>query len=327
MPQQVTIMASVSRRSVIVGASAAAVASMTTRQTATGALLGPEPTCLPPDPLPKKPDLALPPLSCDSHYHIFGPVDRFPYAADRTFTPHESPKDSLLQLHKLLGIERGVFVQGSCYGTDHSAVLDALRGLEGRYRAVAQLSPTTPRAELERLTDAGFCGVRLNIVSHLGGNSVDDMRRIIALAIPFGWHIGIHTMHNGLAENFDFISSIAAPVVIDHFGRFDLEDGDNSAGYKALRRLLDRGNVWVKLSGVDRISRQPPFFRDAVNFARKIADHAPERIVWGTDWPHVNHYQIPNDGVLVDLIAEIAPDEKTRRQMLVDNPARLFGFT
>ncbi len=288
--------------------------------------LGPEPTCPPPDLNPKKPDLALPPLACDSHYHIFGPADRFPYAADRTFTPHDAPLAALLKLHRFLGFERGVFVQSSCHGSDHAAVLDALAALKDRYRGVALITPEMPPADVRRLDAAGFCGARLHIVSHLHGYSPADMRKIMALVIPYGWHIAVHTMHNGLAEHFDFVSAIEAPVVIDHIGRFGIEDGENSAGFKALRRLLDRGNVWVKLSGVDRLSKQPPMFRDAVAFARILAEQAPERILWGTDWPHPNHKQMPNDGVLVDLIAEIAPDEKTRRLMLVENPAKLFRF-
>lgn len=289
--------------------------------------LGPEPTCPPPVANPKRPDFKLPPLACDSHYHIFGPTSRFPYAGDRTFTPHEAPLAALLKLHQFLGFERGVFVQSACHGTDHAAVLDALKTLKDRYRAVALLAPDTPPAEIKRLDDAGFCGVRLHLVAHLDGHSPDDMRRIMALVAPYGWHVAVHTMHNGLAEHFDFIAAIEAPVVIDHIGRFDIVDGENSLGFKALRRLVDTGKVWVKLSGVDRLSSQPPMFRDAVAYARILAEQAPERILWGTDWPHPNHKHMPDDGNLVDLIAEIAVKESTRQRMLVDNPARLFGFS
>ncbi|MDC7787238.1 amidohydrolase family protein [Rhodoplanes sp. TEM] len=288
--------------------------------------LGPEPTCAPPVPNPKKPDLALPPKACDAHYHIFGPAHRFPFAADRTFTPHDAPLADLLALHRHLGFERGVFVQSACHGTDHSAVLDALAGLKDRYRGVALLTPSTPPAEVARLHEAGFRGVRLHFVSHLHGQSPDDIRAVIRLVAPFGWHIAVHTMHDGLAEHEAFIRAIDAPVVIDHIGRFDIADGESSRGFQALRRLLDGGRVWVKLSGVDRLSDTPPCFRDAVAVARILAAQAPERILWGTDWPHPNHKHVPDDGVLVDLIAEIAPDETIRRKMLVDNPAALFGF-
>ena len=288
--------------------------------------LGPEPTCPPPDSNPKRSVLALPPLACDSHFHIFGPGDKFAYAAERTFTPPDASKEALIALHRFLGFERGVFIQSAAHGSDHSAVLDALATLDGRYRAVALLEPTTPPAEVARLDAAGFCGARFHLVSHLAVHPADEMKAIMRLVAPHGWHIAVHTMHNGLAEHFDFIRSIEAPVVIDHIGRFDIVDGVDSAGFKALRRLLDTGNAWVKLSGVDRLSKQPPLFRDAVAFARILATQAPERILWGTDWPHPNHNQMPNDGHLVDLIAEIAVDEKTRHRMLVDNPAELFRF-
>ncbi len=154
----------------------------------------------------------------------------------------------------------------------------------------------------------------------------EDMRKVIELVEPHGWHIAIHTGGNGVFELYEFIRSIDAPVVIDHIGRVDVAESRNGKAFATLRRLLDTGNVWVKLSGTDRITKQPYPYADAVPFARDLAEHAPERVVWGTDWPHPNHKAIPNDGELVDLIAEIAPSEKARRLMLVDNPTRLFGF-
>jgi predicted TIM-barrel fold metal-dependent hydrolase len=136
----------------------------------------------------------------------------------------------------------------------------------------------------------------------------------------------MHLGGQGVREHYDFITSVDAAVVIDHIGRVDVAEGLNGAAFSTLRRLLDRGNIWVKLSGTDRITKQNYPYADAVPFARSLAAHAPERVVWGTDWPHPNHSAVPNDGELVDLIAEIAPDAKTRQLMLVDNPTRLFGF-
>ncbi len=290
--------------------------------------LGPEPTCPPPDPAPTRPAHALPPLSCDSHFHIFGPATRFPYAPSRTFTPHDAPKDRLFALHKLLGFERGVFVQSSCHGTDHAAVLDALNDANGRYRGVALLTPETTRDEVARLDAAGFCGVRFHFVPHLGNPpSYDAMRAVMRLVAPYEWHVAVHVRGVDLVEHLDFIRAIDAKVVIDHIARLDVREGTTGKAFQTLRRLLDGGRVWVKLSGTDRVSKEPPPFRDAVALARDIADHAPERIVWGTDWPHPNvDKHMPNDGQLVDAIAEIAPRETTRRRMLVDNPAELFGF-
>ena len=286
------------------------------------------PTIMPPDPNPKKPRLKLPPLACDSHFHVFGPHAKFPYAPNRPFTPTDASKEDLFRLHTLLGFERGVFVQSTAHGSDHRALVDLLAAGQGRYRGVALLEPTTPQAEVDRLDAAGVRGVRLHFYfPHLGQPMPKaDMRKVIELAEPNGWHIALHVGGNGILEQYEFVTSIDAPVVIDHIGRIDVGEGLHGKAFSVLRRLLDRGNVWVKLSGTDRISKQPYPYADAVPFARDLAAHAPERVVWGTDWPHPNHKAVPNNGDLVDLIAEIAPDAKTRQLMLVDNPAKLFGF-
>ncbi len=290
--------------------------------------LGPEPTCPPFDPNPKIPAFSLPPLACDSHFHVFGPANKFPYAQDRTFTPHDAPKEKLLALHRLLGFERGVFVQSQCHGSDHAVLLDLLNATGGRYRGVALLKGGESERDIRTLHEAGVCGVRFHFFSHLGSPlAYDDMRATIAKVAPLGWHIAVHVGGQGILEQRDFITSIEAPVVIDHIGRIDIGKGLNGRAFTALRKLLDRGNIWVKLSGTDRITRQATPYHDAVPFARALADHAPERIVWGSDWPHPNHTSVPNDGDLVDLIPQIAPDTKTRHLMLVENPARLFGFT
>jgi len=286
------------------------------------------PTIPPPDPNPKKPQLKLPPLACDAHFHVFGPHRKFPYAADRPFTPADAPKEDLFRLHAFLGFERGVFVQSTCHGSDHAALVDLLGAAAGRYRGVALLRPNTPPAEVERLDAAGVRGLRLHFYFAHGGKPEprEDMRQMIELAAPYGWHVAIHCAGDGIIEQYEFITSIEAPVVIDHIARVNVGEGLKGRAFSVLRRLLDRGNVWVKLSGTDRITRQPYPYADAVPFARDLAAHAPERVVWGTDWPHPNHKAVPNDGELVDLIAEIAPDARTRQLMLVDNPAKLFGF-
>jgi 2-pyrone-4,6-dicarboxylate lactonase len=288
------------------------------------------PTIPPPDPNPKKPQLRLPPRACDSHFHVFGPHNKFPYAPNRPFTPTDAPKEDLFRLHDFLGFERGVFVQSTCHGSDHAALVDLLAAANGRYRGVALLEPTTSEAEVERLDDAGVRGLRLHWhFPHGGGpRPREDMQKMIALAAPYGWHVANHVGGHGMADYYDFIAAIEAPVVIDHMARIDIAEGLNGEAFTALRRLLDRGNVWVKLSGSDRIVKEPHSYAAAVPFARTLAMQAPERIVWGTDWPHPNHKPdaIPNDGELVDLIAEIAPDERTRQLMLVDNPTKLFGF-
>ncbi|MGE0063137.1 MAG: amidohydrolase [Xanthobacteraceae bacterium] len=285
------------------------------------------PACLPPDPDPRTPALTLPPLACDAHFHVFGPRAVFPFSPQRTFTPQDAPKEALFALHRTLGIARGVFVQSACHGSDHAVVLDLLAAGQGRYRAVGLLTPDTPDADIARYDAAGMCGVRFHFFSHLGAPTpADDIRAVIAKVAPLGWHVAIHVGGKGVLEQYEFIAGIDAPVVIDHIGRIDVREGLDGAAFVALRRLLDRGNVWVKLSGTDRISREAYPYRDAVPFARTLVEHAPDRVVWGSDWPHPNHTAVPNDGDLVDLIATIAPDEEGRRKMMVDNPARLFGF-
>jgi len=285
------------------------------------------PTIPPPDPHPRTPALQLPLHSCDAHFHVFGPAARFPFSPRRTFTPHDAPKEKLFALHRFLGFERGVFVQSSCHGQDHAALVDLLQAGQGGYRGVALLASDTPAEEVERLDAVGVCGVRFHFMSHLGAPPpMEDIRKVIRLVAPYGWHIAMHIAGEGAVEHFDFIRDLEAPVVIDHMARIDIAEGLNGEAFTALLRLLDLGHVWVKLSGADRISKAGPPFRDAIPFAKKLAQHAPERVVWGSDWPHPNVAHMPNDGDLVDLIAEITPDVKARRLMLVDNPTRLFGF-
>jgi 2-pyrone-4,6-dicarboxylate lactonase len=288
------------------------------------------PTIPPHDPNPRKPSIALPPLSCDSHFHVFGPHAKFPYAPNRPFTPTDASKEDLFKLHQLLGIQRGCFVNSMAHGHDNGVLIDLLEAGKGNYRGVVVLDPNTPTAEVERLDEAGVRGIRLHwYFPHGGGpRPREEMEKMIALASDHGWHIANHVGGSGMADYYDFIAAIDAPVVIDHMARIDIDEGLNGKAFTALKRLLDRGNAWVKLSGADRITKKPHDYSDAVPFARALAVHAPERIIWGTDWPHPNHKpgNVPNDGDLVDLIAQIAPDAKTRKLMLVDNPTRLFGF-
>jgi 2-pyrone-4,6-dicarboxylate lactonase len=288
------------------------------------------PTIPPHDRNPKKPSVALPPLSCDSHFHVFGPHNEFPYSPTRPFTPTDAGKADLFQLHEFLGIQRGVFVNSTAHGRDNRVLVDLLEAGKGRYRGVALIDPTTPAAEIESLDDAGVRGIRLHWYFPRGGapRPRDEMRDMIALVADYGWHIANHVGGNNMVDYYDFIASIEAPVVIDHMARIDIDQGLDGPAFTALKRLLDRGNAWVKLSGADRITKEPHHYERTIPFARALAQHAPERIVWGTDWPHPNHRpgEVPNDGELVDLIGAIAPGTRTRQLMMVDNPTRLFGF-
>lgn len=292
------------------------------------AAASPEPTIPPPLAAPRRPRLRPPPGSCDSHCHVFGPHHRFPYAAGRSFTPHDMPEARLRGLHDHLGFDRAVIVQSACHGTDHAALVDALRTGAGRYRGVALLGATATAGEVLALHEAGVRGARFNFLPHLGGYPPESLIRYVErLVEPHGWHFAIHVTGADLIACEALIRSIRAPVVIDHMARFDIRDGLAGQAFTTLLRLLDGGRIALKLSGIDRLSRQGPPYDDALPFARALAAHAPDQVVWGTDWPHPNlHGPMPDDGELVDIIAEIAPDEAARHKLLVANPARLFGF-
>ncbi|NLU76142.1 amidohydrolase family protein [Streptomyces sp. HNM0575] len=270
----------------------------------------------------------MPAGACDSHCHIFGPTDTFPYAPDRTFTPPEAPKERLRALHRLLGLSRAVIVQSACHGTDHSALLDALEDGAGRCRGVAIVTSATPEAEVRRLHEAGVRGTRLHFTPHLGAApSEEEIRAVVALVRPYGWHIALHVQGDGIADHEELVRSIPLPVVVDHMARVDLREGLESRAVHALRRLLQGGGVWVKLSGADRLATSPPRMDDSAALARLLVRDAPERVLWGTDFPHPNtHGFMPDDGDLTDLLAEIAPGAGDLRRLLVDNPVACFGF-
>ncbi|MGJ4942881.1 amidohydrolase family protein [Bradyrhizobium sp. HKCCYLS1011] len=269
----------------------------------------------------------LPRGACDAHCHIFGPFDRFPLPDDRSFTPPEAPETALRQLHEGLGFDRAVIVHSQGHGRDHRPLLDALAVGRGRYRGVAVLGPDVSVDAVARLDAASVCGVRFNFLAHLGGAPAPErVQAVLALVRPFDWHVAIHVTGADLIRYADLIAAIEARVVIDHMARPDL--GQNLAACQdILFRLLDSGRVWVKLSGADRISLMGAPYHDVVPFARSLAAHAPQRVLWGSDWPHVNiSGPMPDDVALVDLLAEIAPSDALRRRLLVDNPAELFGF-
>lgn len=219
-------------------------------------------------------------------------------------------------------------MQTTAHGRDHSALIDAIAASGGRYCGVGLLSATNSADDVAKLDAAGICGVRFHFTPHLGkAPPLDDLWAIIRLVQPHGWHIAVHAMGQAIVDIESFLKQIELPVVIDHIGRTDFSDaGADAPAFTALRRLVDTGKVWVKLSGIDRISKQGPPYRDGIAQAAIIARQAPERIVWGTDWPHPNANPVPDDGQLVDAIAEIVPDARARQRMLVDNPSALFRF-
>lgn len=285
-------------------------------------------TIAPPDPNTRTPVYKAPPGACDTHCHVFGPGGVFPYAETRKYTPPDAPKVKLRKLHDGLGIERAVIVQASCHGTDNRAMLDAIATSEGRYRGVCNADETFTEEEFVELHAGGIRGVRFNFVKHLGGApDLDKMRQIIDKVAHLPWHVELHFDAKDLLEYESVLDDIPLPVVMDHMGRTPVADGADQAPFQALlNKLKDSESLWVKVSGSERISAEGPPFSDAVPFARACIEIAPDRVIWGTDWPHPNVKFMPNDGDLVDLIPQMAPDPEIQQKLLVDNPARLFGY-
>lgn len=280
------------------------------------------------NPQPSKPKLELPRGACDAHFHVFGPQNVFPLAAQRSYTPDgDAPKEALFKLHAMLGIERGVVVQSAVHGFDNSAAADLIAAKRGRYVGVALLPAATGMKELKKLHQQGFRGVRFHFMKHMGkAAAMDDVAALAKRLADIGWHLQIHLESMLMADMAPALKRSPAPVVIDHMGRIDASLGMDQAPFHHLLSLLKSKHVWVKVSGAERISRKPSPWPDAVPFARKLVEEFGDRVVWGTDWPHPNLEAVPDDGVLVDLLAEIAPSANQKRALLVGNPQRFYGF-
>jgi predicted TIM-barrel fold metal-dependent hydrolase len=279
----------------------------------------------PPDPNPVKPKYTPPPRACDGHCHIFGPASRFPYAPDRRYTPQDAGRETLAALHRHLGLERAILVQASCHGTDNNAMLDALGWSKGRWRGVAMVKKDVTDLELTTLHEAGVRGVRFNFVAHLGGApDLKNVQAVIARVTPLGWHIQLHLDAEDIETYRDFLKSLRVPFIIDHMGRVDAKHGLDQKPFRHLLELMKNELAWVKVSGPERVSSAGKPFHDAMPFARALIAAAPDRVLWGTDFPHPNVKWMPNDGELVDLFAATVQDDATRKKILVDNPAGLY---
>ena len=279
------------------------------------------------NPRPSKPRLALPRGACDTHFHVFGPAKRFPFGEGRAYTPADAPKESLFAMHKLMGIERGVVVQSAAHAFDNSAAADLIAAKPKDYVGVALAPVSISPGEIQNLNRRGFRGVRFHYMQHLGkGATIDEVISFAAKLVDIGWHLQIHTEGAVLAELAPALKRSPVPVVIDHIGRVDASKGLHQPDFSNLVSLLKNSHIWVKVSGCERISRQSSPWKDAIPFARKLVEEFPAQTVWGTDWPHPNLNAIPDDGVMVDNLAEIAPSERQRKTLLVDNPARFYGF-
>ncbi len=277
---------------------------------------------------PSRPKLKLPAGACDAHVHVFGPHRIFPFAENRPFTPADAPKEKLFALHAMLGIQHCVIVQSTCHGFDNRVVADAIAAKNGDYCGVALVPATVEDAELRRLDALGFCGVRFNFMKHLGkGAGIEEAIALSARLAKLGWHLQVHFEAALIDELVPWLKRSAVPVVIDHMGRVDASLGLEQPAFRRLLDLMHDPRFRVKVSGSERISRRPSPWEDAIPFARKLVADFGDRCFWGSDWPHPNLAAVPDDGVLVDLLAEIAPSEAARRALLVENPRRFYRFS
>jgi 2-pyrone-4,6-dicarboxylate lactonase len=272
----------------------------------------------------RKPRFTLPGLACDAHCHVFGPAMRFPYAPDRRYTPEDAPKEALAALHRRLGIGRAVIVQASCHGTDNAAMLDCIADDPARYKGVAIVDDSFDEKRLEALHTGGVRGVRFNFVKHLGG--APDMavfHRVIQRIKSLGWHVVLHLDAPDLAELAPMIEALPVTSVIDHMGRTPAVDGTGQAPFQTLLKLVRQTHIWVKVSGAERIAAPP--FTTAIPFAQALMVAAPDRVLWGTDFPHPNLKHPVDEADLVDMLPDYG-DSNALKALLVDNPARLYGF-
>ena len=278
-------------------------------------------------PDPKTPDFKPPAGAVDAHCHVFGPADAFPFAPERKYTPGDAGKEMLFALRDHLGLSRNVIVQASCHGKDNSAMIDALQAADGRARGVAVVAHDIGDDELDQMHAAGVRGVRFNFVKRL----VDATPREVFMATAervqrLGWHIVVYFEAPDLADLTPFLKQLPGIVVVDHMGRPDVTQPADGPGFQAFANLMaDMPNLWTKVSCPERLTVAGPPYDDVVPFQRHLVEHFSDRVLWGTDWPHPNmKSHRPDDGLLVDTIARIAPTAALQRALLIDNPMRLY---
>ena len=276
---------------------------------------------------PSKPRFTLPPGAVDAHCHVFGPMAEFPFSADAKYLPEDAGPEMLFALRDHLGFSRNVIVQASCHGADNSATLNAIAKSNGRARGVAVVDPAITTEELRALHDGGIRGVRFNFLKRLVDEvPKDEMIEVAKRIQDLGWHVVVYFEADILDEMLPFLDAIPTPIVIDHMGRPSLAQGPDGPEIVAFKALLDsRDDIWTKATCPDRLSTQRDPWNDFVEVVRPIVERYPDRVLWGSDWPHPNMQDnIPDDGHLVDVIPRIAVTAELQRKILIDNPARLY---
>ena len=282
-----------------------------------------------PDPDTKTPSLTLPPGACDCHVHVYGPADRFPYLPSHSEKSVDAPREALETMHGTLGMDCCVIVHVPAHGTDMAATLDAMASSARQVRAVALVDNDITDNRLEALHESGIRGVRYSPT--LDGGPLDQpaLRRMADRIAPLGWHMLLHFKRDAILDYADLLDGLAVPFVLEHFGGVDpATGGTEQASFRVIERHLKDGTGWIKTSAIEKISHQLYPFADAAHIAGAFVAMAPDRVLWGTDWPHPGLGSQPptNDGDLVDLIPTYAPDAAIQQKLLVDNPARLYGF-
>jgi len=284
---------------------------------------------------PSKPHFVPPPGSVDAHCHVFGPSPDFPFAPERKYTPCNASRDQLFALRDHLGFSRNVIVQATCHGADNSAMVDACRASGGRARGVATVKRSVSDEQLQALHDAGVRGVRFNFLKRLVDTTPpDELLEIAGRVAPLGWHVVLYFEAVDLPELLDFFNALPTPLVIDHMGRPDVTQSVDGRAFETFIDFVDGNpNIWTKVSCPERLSETGPpaldgersAYRDVVPFAKRIVETFPDRVLWGTDWPHPNlKSHMPDDGLLVDVIPHIAATAELQQKLLVDNPMRLY---
>lgn len=282
--------------------------------------------CLGPDPNPRPPKFAVPANACDCHAHVLGPPEKYPYVAERSYTPPTALLEDYQALHRALGIARAVIVQPSVHGTDNEVTLEAIAGYGANARGIAVVDSGVTDDELARLNEGGVRGIRLNVLFG-GGVGLQAMEPLAQRIADMGWHIQLLLDARDLVELAPRLRKLPVAVVVDHIGHMNVGHGIDHPGFQALISLVGDGVCWVKLSGNYRVSAKGPPFKDVIPFARALIEASPQHMVWGTDWPHPALYDaMPNDGDLLDALDDYAPEADLKRAILVDNPARLYGF-
>jgi len=277
-------------------------------------------------PNPSQPSFQVPEGSVDAHCHVFGPANTFPYAAERKYTPVDAPKEKLFALRDHLGFSKNVIVQASCHGKDNAALIDALLAANDNARGVAVVSPDITDEALVDMHQAGVRAVRFNFLKRLVDPAPKPVYARMAERIAkLGWHVVVYFEEADREELVPFLKSLPITIVIDHMGRPDIKAGVNSKGFKSFLALMDDEKFWVKVGCPERLTIDGAPYNDVAPFAKKLVEHAPNRVLWGTDWPHPNmKSHLPDDGLLVDRIPVIAPTLIAQKKLLIDNPKLLY---